>query len=122
MTKKRVNYIWQKQSFDSQCETINCSVYDPIKDFHRDPTGCYVLIRPDYATKIIEVAICDKDHKILMIFRGSKCQDLYECIFKYENKNTKHWFKDRGHMAYLGKELKMAELAISSGSNDYCQE
>lgn len=121
MTKK-VDYIWQKQSMAPHCETIDCSVYDDIKDFRRDPSGCYVLIRPDYAKKKIEVAICDKKHQIQMIFRGKKAQDLYEGIFQYEKKHSKRWFKSMGHAAYLGKELKKAEIAIHSGSENYCQE
>ena len=104
------------------CETIGCSVYDPIKDFHRDPTGYYVLIKPDFIRFKIEVAICNKNHAIEKIFRGSKAQDLYEGIFKFEQKHKLQWFKNKGHMAYLGKELKKAEIALALGQNNYFQE
>lgn len=113
---------WQKQALDEQCKVIDCKAYDPIKDFRRDPTGYYVLIRPDYENKIIEVAICNKSHKIVGIFRGKKCQDVYEGIFQYEKKHGHKWFSDKGHIAYLGKELKKAEYALTRKANDYIQE
>ena len=122
MPKEKIDYIWQKQSKADQCETVDCSAHDPIKDFHRDPTGYYVLIKPDFTTLKIEVAICDKDHAIVKVFRGAKAQDLYEGIFKFEQKHKCQWFKDKGHIAYLGKELKKAELALVLGQNSYFQE
>lgn len=122
MAVKKDNFIWQTQTHDAKCETIDCFSLDPIKDFRRDPTGYYVLIRPDYAHKKIEVAMCDKKHVIVKVFRGSKASDIYESILRYEVKHRQKWFQLKGHVAYLGKELKMAELAIVSGRNDYCQE
>ena len=122
MTKKTVNYVWQKQSISPKCEAIDCSVYDPIKDFRRDPSGFYVLIRLDLNAMKIEVAVCDKDHTVVQIFRGGKAQDVYEGIFRYEKQNRLEWFKDKGHAAYLGKELKKAELALALGQNNYFQE
>ena len=112
---QKINYIWQKQSIAAGCATIDCPVYDPYKDFRRDPSGFYVLIRPDFASLTIEAAICDKKHTVVKIFRGVKSQDLYEGIFQYEKKHRLAWFKDKGHMAYLGKELKKAELALVLG-------
>lgn len=119
---KKIDYHWQKQSIDSKNETIDCPVYDPLKDFHRDPSGFYVLIRANFVDLKIEVAVCDKDHKIMKTFRGAKAQDVYEGIFKYEKKHQLAWFKDKGHMAYLGKELKKAEIALVLGQNNYFQE
>lgn len=122
MVQKPVGYVWQKQSVAPKCEVINCPVYDPIKDFRRDPSGFYVLIRTDFAVMKIEVAICNKKHAIVKIFRGSKAQDVYEGIFQYEKKHRTEWFRDKGHTAYLGKELKKAELALALGQNNYFQE
>ena len=122
MVKKEVNYIWQKQSMDSKCETIDCPVYDPIKDFKRDPSGFYVLVRLDFTRLMIEVAICNKDHVVVKIFRGARARDIYDAIFQYEKKHQQVWFKDKGHAAYLGKELKKAELALTLGQNNYFQE
>jgi hypothetical protein len=115
-------YIWQKQSMAPSCERIECAAYDPIKDFRRDPTGYYVLIRPNLDDQSIEVAICNKDHKIEKIFKGHKAQDLYEGIFHYEKKHNVTLFSDKGHCAYLGKELKKAEAAFLSSENNYLQE
>ena len=90
---------------------IQCIDYDPIKNFHRDPTGFYVLIRCDIHGAI-EVAICDKKHVIIKAFQGKKAQDLYYTIFEYEKKHQLKWFSRKDHVAYLGKELKKAELAL----------
>lgn len=119
---KDIQYHWQKQSMAPDCRTVDCLAHDPLKDFHRDPSGFYVLIRTDFTAMKIEVAVCDKGHKIVRIFRGSKAQDLYEGIFQYEKKHGLAWFKDKGHCAYLGKELKKAELALTLGQNSYFQE
>ena len=80
------DYVWHKQSISSKLDIINCPDYDPIKDFRRDPTGNYVLIRCDIENSFIEVAICDKKHTIIKVFRGRKAQDLYYTIFEYEKK------------------------------------
>lgn len=122
MTKPQVNYIWQKQSIASMCETVDCSVYDPIKDFHRDPSGFYVLIRLDFTQLTMEVAVCDKEHVIVAIFKGVRSRDIYHAIFEYEKKHGFLWFKEKSHIAYLGKELKKAELALTLGQNSYFQE
>jgi len=96
----------------SDFELITCPDYDPIKDFRRDPTGIYVLIRCDIKTGLIDVAICDKKHMIIKAFQGRKAQDLYYTIFEYERKHKLKWFSRQDHMAYLGKELKKCEFAI----------
>ena len=115
-------YIWHAQNKTKDCECILCPEYDPYKDFSRDPSGFYVLICLDFSGMNIEVAVCDKRHAIVKIFRGSKAQDVYEGIFQYEKKHRLIWFKDKGHIAYLGKELKKAELALALGQNNYFQE
>lgn len=115
------NYVWFKQSMSPDLELINCPDYDPIKDFHRDPTGVYVLIRCDMENLLIEVAICDKKHIIVKVFRGRKAQDIYYTIFEYEKKHKFKWFTRKDHVAYLGKELKKAELALA-GKEEYVQE
>jgi len=114
-------YIWHKQVLSADFEIINCPDYDPIKNFHRDPTGVYVLIRCDIEKALIEVAICDKNHSILKAFMGRKSQDLYFTIFEYEKKHQLKWFGRKDHVAYLGKELKKCELAILRQEN-YVQE
>jgi hypothetical protein len=115
------NYVWHKQSLSSQFELIDCPIYDPLKNFRRDPTGVYVLIRCDSENSLIEVAICDKKHTIIKAFRGRKAQDLYFTIFEYEKKHKLKWFSRKDHAAYLGKELKKAEFGLS-GKETYVQE
>jgi len=115
------NYVWHKQAISPELEIIDCPVYDSLKDFRRDPTGVYVLIRCDKEKLLIEVAICDKKHTIIKAFRGRKAQDLYYTIFEYEKKNKLKWFGRKDHAAYLGKELKKCEFALL-GKEDYVQE
>ena len=112
---------WHKQSKSPDLKLIDCPVYDPIKDFRRDPTGVYVLIRCEIENSIIEVAICDKKHTIIKTFRGRKAQDLYYTIFEYEKKHKHNWFSRKDHAAYLGKELKKCEFALL-GIESYVQE
>jgi len=115
------NYVWHKQSLSPDFELVSCPPYDPLKDFHRDPTGAYVLIRCDIENSLIEVAVCDKKHTIIKAFRGQKAQDLYYTIFEYEKKHKLTWFSRKDHAAYLGKELKKAEFTLS-GKENYVQE
>ena len=116
------DYIWSTQKSAEDCEKIDCKEYDPYKDFQRDPSGFYVLIKVNFVTYRIEVAVCNKDHKMVKIFSGRKPQDIYYAIAQYEKKHNLQWFKEKTHVAYLGKELKKAELALAMGNNAYFQE
>ena len=122
MPKQTPHYHWAQQKLAKNCETIDCAEYDPIKNFHRDPSGYYVLIKVNFITARIEVAICNKDHEVEKIFNGRKAQDIYYQIFQYEKKHKVSWFEEKSHMAYLGKELKKAELALVMGNSAYFQE
>ena len=102
-------YSWASQRMIENCPIIDSPVYDPYKDFRRDKSGIYILIRVDFSTLTIDVAICDKDNIIVAVFRGVTPQDIYEAIFKYEKQHELNWFTDKAHMAYLGKELKKAQ-------------
>jgi hypothetical protein len=115
-------YKWYSQEVSDDCPVIDAPRYDPYKDFRRDKTGHYVLVRVDFSTITVDVSICNKDHKIIAVFRGTTPQDIYEAIFKYEKDNGVEWFTDKGHIAYLGKELKKAQLALALGNNAYFQE
>jgi hypothetical protein len=122
METAKQRYTWAKQEIDEACPLIDCPPYDAYKDFHRDRTGIYILVRVDFSTITIDVAICDKDNKIVAVFRGRTPQDIYEAIFKHEKKTGVEWFTDKSHIAYLGKELKKAHLSLALGSNAYYQE
>ena len=116
---KRASWI-RKQKYSKNFEVIRAKKYDDIKDFRID-SGCYVLIRAYKKAKEIGVAICDYRHSILKEFRGKRAQDLYTTIFDYSKKHGKNWFERMDHAAYLGKELKKAELSLQMGF-EYVQE
>lgn len=115
-------YTWHKQAMADRCEIVKCEPYNPIDDFTMDTTGYYVLIRPNLESQKIEVAICDQEHRIIKVFVGSNAQELYHTIFQYEKKNDIEYFKDKEHIAYLGKEFKKCELALTVPNAIYYQE
>lgn len=119
MPEKKFQFFPQKE--DANCELIRCAPYDTYKDFKMDPSGHYVLIRPNFEYLRLDVAICSKDHCIMKIFSGSRAQDIYHAILQYEKKNNLAWFLEKEHIAYLGKELKKAEIALSLGNSAYFQ-
>ena len=106
---------WVKEKvLAPDCEIIECPNFDPIKDWIADPK-CYVLIRFDRNEMKIEVAICDYKNVIHAIYRGMRAQDIYYQIIK------DGWITRVDHGAYLGKELKKAELCLFLGC-EYWQE
>jgi len=121
LTSKQ-KYKFSKQTIDENCESIDCPAHDTYKDFKRDPTGCYVLVKVNKGEGHIEVALCNKNHHIMKVFKGSTPQQIYHHIFKYEKSQKHEWFKEKDHMAYLGKELARAELMLNSKIPEYLQE
>lgn len=101
-------------------EIIRAKPYDDYKD-HRTGDGYYTLIRLYWDTHEIGAAICDHNHTILKEFRGQRAQDIYVSIFKYSDEHKKERFRILDHAAYLGKELKKAELCLALGV-EYIQE
>ncbi len=101
-------------------EVLKVDEWDDYKDFKTDD-GCYVLIKIYRDTHQIGVAICNYQHQILKEFRGRRSQDLYVGIFNYDEQHKLNWFKRFDHAAYLGKELKKAEVCLALGC-DYYQE
>ncbi|MAH33609.1 hypothetical protein CL615_04435 [archaeon] len=113
---------WVKdKKLDPKFETIQCKRFDDYKDFKTDD-GCYILIKILFDTYEISIAVCNYDHTILKEFRGRRTQDIYYAIFDYEKKHKLNWFKRKDHIAYLGKELKKAEIALAMGNSSYYQE
>ncbi|HLD02529.1 MAG TPA: DUF4346 domain-containing protein [Candidatus Nanoarchaeia archaeon] len=102
-------------------EVIACKPYNDYLD-HKNDDGCYVLIKVDYEFRELQVAVCNYQHEILKVFKGKQAQDLYDGIFEYEKKNNLEWFNQKQHIAYLGKELKKAEIALALGNSGYYQE
>mgnify|MGYP001303598932 CR=1 FL=1 len=101
-------------------EVIEARVLDNYKDWIQD-NGCYLLIKVYRDTQMIGVAVCDYDHNILKEFRGIRGRDIWNSIFDYEKENNLNWLTSKDHIAYLGKELKKAEIALSTGF-EYFQE
>ncbi len=103
-------------------KTIECKSFDPIKHFIRDPSGVYVLIRVNFEILKIELGVCNKKNEILIGFCGSNSQEIYHTLLSYEKRYKKNWFREKTHLAYIGKELKKAEWALVTGNNAYYQE
>ena len=93
--------------------------YDSYKDFRMD--NCYVLIKVYHDTHEIGLAVCSNEHIILKEFRGRIAQEIYVPLMYYIQKNNTHWFERYDHWAYIGKELKKAEIALGL-SIEYIQE
>ena len=104
----------------SEFEIFEVDRWDDYKDFKTDD-GCYVLVKIYRDRHEIGVAVCNYQHQILKEFRGRRAQDIYISIFKYSEDNKLNWFKRLDHAAYLGKELKKAEVCLAIGC-DYYQE
>ena len=119
MAMERPAWVKDKKLADD-FEVIEARKYDDYKDYKGDK-GCYVLIRIYWDTHDIGVAVCDYQHTILKEFRGRRAQDIYTAIFKFSEQHDKNWFKVLDHAAYLGKELKKAEICLALGV-EYVQE
>ena len=116
---EKPNWV-RNQKYSENFEVIKAKKYNDINDFRID-SGCYVLVRIYKNTGEIGVAICDYRHTILKEFKGKRAQDLYSTIFNYSEKHKKKWFTKMDHAAYLGKELKNAEICIAN-CTEYVQE
>jgi hypothetical protein len=57
----------------------------------------------------------------LKVFKGRNFNEITNAIFSFEEKNKVTFFKTKPHIAYLGKEIKKAEVALASGY-EYIQE
>lgn len=115
---KRPAWVKDKTLADD-FEVIQCRRWDDYKDFTFDKKGCYVLIRISMDSWEIGVAVCSQDHTILKEFRGRRAQDIYCAIFAYDKEQGMGWFNEPQHIAYLGKELKKAEIALVLGTQYY---
>ena len=71
----------------------------------------YFRIRTRFDIGCIEIGLWNK-MKLVEIFRGHRCQDLYTYII------NKHMLSNL-HCAYLGKELKKAEMSMATGATYY---
>lgn len=98
-------------------------------DIKLDPSGWYFLIRCNFQYGYIEVAACHKDvvspefmfqeyvKHVKEIFRGRCAQDIYHEILE-----KREYVTSLTHAAYLGKEIKKAEIALALGIKGHYQE
>lgn len=105
----------KKQEQASHFRVTECPEYSHIKDYHQDP-GCYLLISINQEKKDIIVKVCNYQNQILEEFHGKMAQQVYNCIL-----NQRTYITRLDHAAYLGKELKKAEIALKT-NQEYVQE
>lgn len=86
-----------------------------------DDSGYWFLIRPNFQQGVIEVAVCHQSSKLAKhvtdVYYGANCQDIYYKILR-----ERPFVNFLTHAAYLGKELKKAEIALAIGLKDFYQE
>ena len=91
--------------------------YSNPYDLELDISFYFFVIAPRFDIGRIEVEVHKRGGEIEAIIQGSRCQDIYNEIFRH-----KEWVTTFDHAAYLGKELKKAEIALALGMKDYYQE
>ena len=95
---------------------VECKEIDLVGQ-EMDDSGFYLLIKVDFRTRRIGVRVCDQEHHDIEVFWGRQCQDIYHAVLKDER--STNWFTDATHIAYLGKELKKAEMVLAAGGVYY---
>ena len=101
MVKNKLKFFEQKE----QIKEIISANFDPIKDWHQDRKG-YFLIRLDKKNKKIEAGFATNKHIIKKVIKGKNATEIYHTII------SKKLISRKDHAAYLGKELYKAELAL----------
>lgn len=100
-------------------QTINCDHFERW-NLILDPSGFYVVITVDFSSGLIQVIVkSDIENLGVATFRGTQAQNIYHEVFEHEKKHGLQWFQEKTHIAYLGKELKKAEMALALGSQYY---
>ena len=95
---------------------VECKEID-LNNQEMDESGHYILIRVDFVTRRIKLVIHDRNHYPQESFYGRQAQDIYHGVLS--DARSLEWFSDRTHIAYLGKELKKAEIALATGGSYY---
>jgi len=99
---------WIKKQKTSENFEIVKGSHDENKDWKQDDAG-YLLIRVNQTDKTIEVAHCTNEHVITKMITGKKADEIYHTIIKLG------LISRLDHAAYLGTELKKAEIALKTG-------
>ena len=95
---------------------VICKEID-INGQEMDESGYYCLIKVDFTTRRIGLRVVNSNHVEVEDFWGRQCQDIY-CTVLGDSRSVE-WFQDSSHIAYIGKELKKAEIALATGSGYY---
>ena len=90
--------------------SIECSKFDHLS-LELDEN--YVLITPDFRTRIIRLQVYSNEGVLLEEFTGNDAQDIYHILFKHK------YITKMTHAAYIGKELKKAEISLAIGGSYY---
>ena len=120
----------------SGIEMKECPVFDRDAE-QMDPSGWWFAIRPNFRYGYIECAACHMDvsnperfmeaddnvaravvRHAREILTGRCAQDIYQFVFS----KRPEYVTSYAHAAYLGKELKKAELALALGIKGHYQE
>jgi len=88
--------------------------YHPYKDWKNDFAG-YVLIRVNKEKNLIEFGFCKKDNIIDILITGKTPQEIYYTVCE------KGILSRSDHIAYVGRELQKAYLALKYDL-DYVQD
>ena len=96
--------------FSEEFKTVIASPYHEIKDFKQDPAGFVIIKVLGKKIHLGWVEYQNKEYVCVTEIIGEKAQDIYHELF---NKQKIVLFLD--HAAYIGKELKKAEIAIKTG-------
>ena len=116
--KKNIEYgrRWIKPIEKSKnFKSTLCPPFNSLKDYKQDNTS-FLLIKINKEKKEIVVGICSYNHELLEEFRGTIAQQIYNYIL-----NNTSYISRLDHAAYLGKELKKAEIALKE-NKEYLQE
>ncbi|MBT4334648.1 DUF4346 domain-containing protein [archaeon] len=101
MVKNKLKFFKQKKDI----KEIVIAKFDPIKDWHQDRKG-YFLIRLNRKKKEIDVGFSTNKHIITKEIHGKNATEICHTII------SKKLISRKDHAAYLGKELCKAELAL----------
>ena len=105
----------KKITYSKKFKVIN-GHHNDMKDTVVDKNG-FFLIKIYPGKKEIGVAFVDNSSfEIQFEVRGKKSQEIYNTLFNELNVKVR-----LDHAAYLGKELKKAEIALETGE-EYLQE
>lgn len=92
-----------------QVEQVSCWHRESL-DYFADPAGFFV-IQVDCVAREIVVEHYDSSYRLLRVLHGKRALDVYSTLIR------SGWVTVLGHAAYLGRELALAEFALTHALN-----